>query len=206
MDARSPIRLRRGDLRAASVVCARGFVRAPHIAHFFREERRRCSHAEELFRLRIRYGLLFGEVYTTSPNLEGVAVWLPAERASMTVWREIRAGGIRLYRAVGADAVARMTHVSTHNERLRCRSISGGHWVLSMVAVDPAHQRRGHASALIKLVLARLEREHVLCYAETTDPGVLPFYARMGFRPGVPATVPGTDLKVWPLVHSIPGG
>jgi len=205
MDARGPIRLRRENLYAVSAVCARAFARAPRIAHFFREERRRCSHADEFFRMRIRYGLLFGEVYTTSPNLEGVAVWLPSERASMTVWREIRAGGIRLYRAVGADAVARMTHVSTHNERLRRRSISGKHWVLSLVAVDPEYKRQGHGSALVRPVLARLERDHVPCYAETTEPAVLPFYAHMGFRPGAPA-VPGTDLKVWPLVRSISGG
>jgi len=197
--------LPRKDLQRASEVCVRAFAGAPHVEHFFLEGSRRGD-AEAFFRMRIRYGLLFGEVYATSPNLEGIAVWLPSERASLTRWRGLRAGGMRLHHRVGADAVARMTRVAMHNEQLRHRTVSGRHFVLSVLAVDPEHQRRGHASALIRPILARLDRADLPCYAETTAAATLPFYARLGFQPGVPSTVPGTDLEVWPLVHSISGG
>jgi len=152
-----------------------------------------------LFRRRIRYGLLFGEVQVTSPALEGIAVWLPSKRASMPMWRELLAGGAGLFRTVGADAVSRMTQVSEHNERLRLACVPNPHWVLSILAVDPEHQRQGHAAALLEPMLTRLDRERTPCYAETTDPGVLPFYERVGFHVDTPSTVPGTTLAVWPL-------
>lgn len=155
--------------------------------------------------MRLRYGLLFGEVHTTSANLEAVAVWLPWERATSTTWRELRAGGIRLFRAVGADAVARMRQVSRHNEQLRRRSVPDPHWFLSILAVDPKHQRKGHASALVGSMLARLDADHVPCYAETTERGLLAFYERLGFQPGSPSDVPGVGLTVWPLLRSIVG-
>jgi GNAT superfamily N-acetyltransferase len=186
-------------------VCTRAFARAPHIQYFFQGGNRRWSDAEAFFRLRIRYGLLFGEVYTPSPDLEGLAVWLPAKRASMTAWREVLAGGMRLYRTVGADAVARMIRLSRHNEQLRHQVMPARHWMLSILAVDPKHQRKGLASALIGPMLARLDRERIPCYAETTEAALLPFYERQGFRAGASSTVPGTGLEVWPLVHAIVG-
>jgi GNAT superfamily N-acetyltransferase len=201
MAADEPLRLRGRDLRSAARICAQAFADAPHIVHFFPEKTRRERDPAALFEMRIRYGLLYGEVYVTSRDLEGVAVWIPSERASMTMWKQIRAGGIRLYRSVDADAVARMTHVAEHNDRLRRQHVPGRHWFLSILAVDPAHQRQGHATRLVKGMLDRVDRKGIPCYAETTEPHVLPFYRRLGFEVGTESIVPGTDLTVWPLVR-----
>ena len=201
MAADEPLRLRGRDLPSAARICARAFLDAPHVVYFFPDEERRERDSVALFRMRIRYGLRYGEVLVSSEDLEGIAVWIPSERASMTLWRQIRAGGTRLYRAVGSHAVARMTHVAEHNDRLRRQHVPGRHWFLSILAVDPAHQHQGHATRLVKGMLDRVDREAIPCYAETTEPDVLPFYERLGFKPGTESTVPGTDLTVWPLVR-----
>ena len=194
-------RLRRQNLQAAAQMCAHACQEEPHIAYFFLDEARRLSESVELFRMRIRYGLRYGEVHVTSSNLEGIAVWLPSERASMTMWRQIRSGGMRLYRAVGRDAVARMTRIAEHNERLRRQHVPGCHWFLSILAVDPEHQRRGHATRLLSAMLDRLDRDRIPCYAETMQSGLLPFYERYGFVIGAESTVADTNLIVWPLVR-----
>ena len=186
----------------AAGMCARAFQEEPHTVYFFPDEERRMRDSVELFRMRIRYGLRYGEVHVTSSNLEGIAVWLPSERAAMTMWGQIRSGGMGLYRAVGKDAVARMTHVAEHNERLHREHVSGRHWFLSILAVDPENQRRGHASELLRAMLDRLDHDRISCYAETTQSDVLPFYERHGFGIGAESIVPGTDLTVWPLVRS----
>ena len=152
--------------------------------------------------MRIRYGLLYGEVHVSSEDLEGIAVWVPSTHATMTLWSQIRAGGMRLYRTAGSDAVARMTHVAEHNDRLRLEHVVGQHWFLSILAVDPAHQRQGRATCLVNSMLERLNRARVPCYAETTESDLLPFYQRLGFKPGTESTIPGTDLIVWPLVRA----
>jgi len=189
------------DLPRAAELCARAFARAPHVHHFFPDETGRHRDALELFRMRIHYGRLFGEVHVASPDLKGVAVWLPSARASMTLWREIRAGGIRLYRRVGSDAVARMSRVSAHNEQLREEHAPAPFWFLSIVAVDPECQGRGCATALLRPMLDRLDREGVGCYCEATEEALLGFYGRLGFAAAAPSTVPGTSLSVWPLVR-----
>jgi ribosomal protein S18 acetylase RimI-like enzyme len=119
----------------------------------------------------------------------------------MTFWRQIRSGGTRLYRTVGSEAVTRMKHVAEHNDRLRRENVEGCHWFLSLLAVDPAHQHRGHATRLVNGMFGRLDRERIACYAETTEPDVVPFYEHLGFEVGNESTVPGTDLTVWPLVR-----
>ena len=200
-----PLSLRGRDVPSAARMCARAFLDAPHVVYFFPDERRRERDSAALFRMRIRYGLLYGEVHVSSEDLEGIAVWLPSERASMTLWRQIRSGGTRLYRMAGSDAVARMTHVAEHNDRLRRKHVEGRHWFLSILAVDPAHQHQGHATRLVNGMLRRLDQEGIACYAETTEADVLPFYKRLGFEPGSESTVPGTDLTVWPLVRAPAG-
>ena len=182
-------------------MCARAFRESPHVAYFFPDEARRERDSIALFEMRIRYGHLYGEVHITSEELEGIAVWLPSERAPMTLWRQIRSGGTRLYRTVDSDAVARMTHVAGHKDRLRGDHVEGRHWFLSILAVDPAHQHQGYATRLVTDMLARLDRKRLACYAETAEPDVVPFYERLGFEPGIESTVPGTDLTVWPLVR-----
>jgi GNAT superfamily N-acetyltransferase len=201
MEGDGPVRLRKRDIAEAARLCARAFRDTPHVVYFFPDETRRERDSAALFEMRIRYGLVYGEVHVSSEELEGIAVWLPSERASMTLWRQIRSGGTRLYRTVGSDAVARMTHVAEHNDRLRRTHAGGRHWFLSILAVDPAHQHQGHAMRLVTGMLDRVDREGIPCYAETTEANVLPFYERLGFEPGTESTVPGTDLTVWPLVR-----
>jgi GNAT superfamily N-acetyltransferase len=205
MGSDGPVRLRKRGIAEAARRCARAFQETSHIAYFFPDVARRERDSAALFEMRIRYGLVYGEVLVSSEELEGIAVWLPSERASMTLWRQIRSGGARLYRTVGSDAVARMTHVAEHNDRLRRKHVEGRHWFLSILGVDPAHQHQGHATRLVTGMLDRLDRERIPCYAETTGPDLLPFYEHLGFEPGTGSTVPGTDLTVWPLVRP-PGG
>jgi len=195
------MRLRRHDVGKAAQMCGRAFRNTPHVAHFFPDTGRTTVDAVAMFEMRIRYGLLYGEVHVASPGLEGIAVWIPSARATMTMWQQIRAGGMRLYRSVGSDAVARMTHVAEHNDRLRTQHAPDKHWFLAILAVDPAHQHAGHATRLMESMLARFDRESLTCYVETTEPELLAFYKRFGFELGNESTVPGTDLTVWPLIR-----
>ena len=195
------LKLQRRGLREAAGICARAFVHSPHIGYFFPDEARREDDARALFEMRIRYGLQKGEVYAPSPKLEGIAVWIPSKHANMTMWGQLRAGGMRLYRSVGSDPVARMTHVEKHNDLLRETFVPEPYMFLSILAVDPDHQGKGHASRLIEAMLHRLDRDRIPCYLETTEEAIVSFYRRFGFIRGDASAVPGTDLTVWPMLR-----
>jgi ribosomal protein S18 acetylase RimI-like enzyme len=56
------------------------------------------------------------------------------------------------------------------------------HWYLPLIGVDPAHQRKGHGSALLEHALAQCDRDHVAAYLESSNRVNIPLYERHGFR------------------------
>ncbi|MEA5449580.1 GNAT family N-acetyltransferase [Leptolyngbya sp. CCNP1308] len=56
------------------------------------------------------------------------------------------------------------------------------HWYLSLLAVEPAHQRQGHGSALMQPILAQCDRDQLPAYVESSKPDNIPFYQRHGFE------------------------
>ena len=55
-------------------------------------------------------------------------------------------------------------------------------WYSSLIAVDPAHQRKGHGSALMKHALIPCDKENKFAYLESTNPTNIPLYERYGFE------------------------
>ena len=56
------------------------------------------------------------------------------------------------------------------------------HWYLPLIGVDPAHQGKGHGSALLEHALVACDRDRVLAYLESTNPKNVPLYQRHGFE------------------------
>lgn len=55
------------------------------------------------------------------------------------------------------------------------------HWYLPLIGVDPAQQRRGHGSTLIRSMLERCDAEGQIAYLEATSTENLALYERHGF-------------------------
>lgn len=56
------------------------------------------------------------------------------------------------------------------------------HWYLALIGVDPAHQRKGYGSILLRRALAVCDREGRLAYLESSNPENIPLYERHGFE------------------------
>ena len=56
------------------------------------------------------------------------------------------------------------------------------HWYLPMIGVDPAKQRNGYGSALLKHALRRCDGQHAVAYLESSSPKNVPLYERHGFE------------------------
>ena len=56
------------------------------------------------------------------------------------------------------------------------------HWYLPLIGVDPARQGQGVGSALLAHAAARLDRDHLPAYLESSNPRNIPLYERYGFR------------------------
>lgn len=126
-------------------------------------------------------------------DLDGVALWYPpAVEQEVDKIGEVLLANMTMDRlGLLADAVAKVT--AHHPE--------DPYWYLAMLAVDPARQRQGIASALLEETLRRVDAERKPAFLETGNPANLPLYERFGFE--VLEEVPcGSDLSLYPMLRS----
>ncbi|MCK9357759.1 MAG: GNAT family N-acetyltransferase [Dehalococcoidia bacterium] len=198
------IRLSRADVQSASRMLARAFVDYPLLVHAVADPARREREAAFFAQFDLYYGIRYGEVYATSPRMEGVAVWVPSERLPMTTcrllgavpWRVIAAFG----RGVGRRLVGPSRHVDARHEVLA----PFPHWFLSLLGVAPESQRHGFAGALLRPMLASFDARGLPCYLETMEGRNVARYEHFGFRVLEESSVPGTSLTSWAMLRGNP--
>ncbi len=195
------VRLGSRDARRAGEMMARAFDGDELYGALFPEPERRRAVLPPLMAFRVRYGTLYGEVYATSPALEGVAVWIRGDKSFMTLPRSIRAGGLALYAKIGW-AARRMQAVERYVMALHRRHAPAPYWHLSPVAVDPAHQRKGLARRLLAAMFARLDAEGVPCFLETQSPANVALYERYDFVVVAEGAIPETDVRHWAMLRA----
>ncbi len=153
----SPIRLDKSQVRAAAKVLSRAFYDDPLFTYFIPDALQRRNKLHHVFETLVRYSVSYGEVYATSPNLEGIAVWLPSDRVEMTLWRGIRNGGLSIILNLGLRSTFRQLSVSDLMCSIHKCHILSPHWYLYLVGVEPELRGKGYASNLVKAVL-KIER------------------------------------------------
>jgi GNAT superfamily N-acetyltransferase len=195
-DLNDLIRLDKSRLKPAAAMMARAFHDDPGSVYFFPDVSQRRNKLPYVFRLLIRYGLLYGEVYATSPNLEGVVVWLPSQKSYRTLWRNIRSGGLSLFFRVDWGAAAREYALGEYFESMRQRCAPAAYWYLLLLGVDPVYQGKGYASILLRAMLGRAAQEHLPCYLETLTEMDVSIYRHFGFEVVEEGVFPGTEVTV----------
>ena len=180
-------------------VLARAFADDPGTSYSFPDPDRRRHCLQWMFTRWIRIISSRGGAYTTT-DLAGAALWMPPGAAASVPTLELLRGGfltgflrmtpreqfrgLKLYRDVGAR---------TH------RHLNSPHWVLDTLGVDPAHQGRGVAGALIRAATRKADETRTPCYVITHNPRNVAFYERFGFEVVEAGPLGGTDLTVTSL-------
>jgi ribosomal protein S18 acetylase RimI-like enzyme len=169
---------------------------ADSIANF-----RTTSPAEILghFSAFIRYGYLFGGVYTTSGNPDGTAVWFRPGETELTSDRIEQAGLDRAPDVLGAAAWARFNSVCDYVERLHPKEVPEPHWYLPLLGVDPRLQGQGAGSALLRLILDRADKDGLSAYLWTAKARNVPFYQRHGFEVLTEGVEPTSGIRFWTM-------
>jgi ribosomal protein S18 acetylase RimI-like enzyme len=170
--------------------------------YFIPEGENRLKLFSEYLRFRLKFAFKYGEVYSTSPNFEGIAAWFPPDKSDMTNVRILQSGGLNLIRHLGMDTVSRMSHVSSHTTKLRKKHLPRPHWHLFPIAVDPRHQGKGFASALMRPMLGRIQNEGLPCFLETQNEKNVSLYEHFGFEVIFKETFPEVELSNWGMVRS----
>ncbi len=175
----------------------------PLIGYFFPvAAERRLRLAQGLFGLLVDLGIRQGTLLSTSPRNEGIACWQPPEASIRIGNLRVLGGGLKLLAQAGPAAMRRMIGAYAFGLRARRRHAPGPHWYLIQIAVDPAHQGQGHAGALLRPVLAHLQRVGLPCYLETHQRRNVPLYEHFGFRVVEELLLPGSAVRQWCMLKA----
>lgn len=188
-------------IRRASEVCGRAFQDESMFISLVPDEATRSRSLPHIFEFVIRYGVLYGEVYATSEDLEGIAVWLPLETLNMTLWRTLRSGGLSLLTKVESSALATFQRFDSAERRAHNRLASFPHWYLALIAVDPCFQEKGLAGSLLRPMLSRIDAENLPCYLETHSKKNVAIFQHFGFRVLEEFIVPVDGRRLWAMLR-----
>ena len=169
------------QLPALTALLGRAFINDPLLRYLEPNDKWRQRLAPVLYRAVLRYCLRYGQADFTSDG-HAVACWLLPRHCLPSLWRELRSGMWALPFKGRTQALRRLLQFDAAAKALRLQHAGSEHWYLWSLAVDPAHQRKGHASALLKTVLTRADRSGEMCYLETQNPANVAFYERFGFQ------------------------
>lgn len=181
------IRLERSRIEEASKVSARAFMNDPMFGYLTPEARQLRFKALEWLAINVlECCSLYGHIYTT-PDLKGIAAWLPPERSSFTtiqllqlIWQ------LRLYLLpfkCGWDKLGRWLSLLKITENYHQQDMATQpHWYLALMFVDPKCQGQGVGSTLLEPILSKASAEKLPCYLVTFTEQAVKFYQKNGFE------------------------
>ena len=143
-----------------------------------------------------------GGVVERSSGFEGVSVWLGPGR-SITLGAMVQSSVASLTWAFGLPRghFRRMMALQRLVEGRHKALLSGPHWQLMVLGVDPSHHGDGHGTALVEHGLDRADRQRLPVYVDTSAERNVGFYERFGFELVESLTVPEPNVPFWILIR-----
>jgi GNAT superfamily N-acetyltransferase len=167
------------DIGPLAAALARAFDDDPLSLYLFGHHRGRAAGLTKFFTIQLRHTYLrHGEVWTT-PDRAGAAMWAPPSMPRPGGADLLRILPVLPYLSIWGRKTPDVVHLLTAYDRARPRQ---AHWYLGTLGTDPDRQGHGVGSALLRVVLDRLDIDGVPAYLESSKERNLAFYARHGFE------------------------
>ncbi len=194
------IRVSKSEAAAAARVLGRAFVDYPMFTYLYPDEQKRRGILTDFMAVPLYVCLKYGEVYGSSPGMEGAAAWLPPGMSPFTGGQTLRAVPfLTMLKSVFKGAM-RMQAMSEFLDAKHRELAPFPHWYLQSIGVDPAHQGKGISRRLIQPMLERLNGEGTPCFLETQSEKNAGIYEHFGFRVLYKEKVPDTTLTSWGML------
>ena len=149
----------------------------------------------------VHTGIKYGEVYATSSNYEGAAIWMSSDNLPITTWKMLSSVSLRAVLGFVRYGGLKMMRIGEYVEKAHKRLAPAKHWYLQTIGVDPKFQGKGYAGRLIRPMLAKIDSQHLPCYLETFEEKNASIYERFGFRTIERASIPQTPFENWAMLR-----
>jgi ribosomal protein S18 acetylase RimI-like enzyme len=190
----------RNQFKPAAEMMARAFHTDPLFTWMLPNETRRRKTLSWFLECMLDLGFRLGQVHTT-PALDGAAIWLGPDNPHISWWESIRSGLSIFPLRVGLSHIRNYFVIDQSFGEIHHQTVSGPHWYLCILAVDPSRQGTGVGQALLQYHLARVDQDQLPCYLETNNERNLAFYQKVGFSvSGQETPIPGGPT-VWGMLR-----
>ena len=196
------LKLEKKHIKPVSFMLARVLKDDPINAYAFPNPAERMRKMPYAYQFLLRYNLSYGGSFITSPNLEGVAVWIYSDYLGTSFWRMLISGAIWPATKMGIEAGRKMQVFNKYMDRKHSELVPIKHWYLFLLGVDPQHQGKGYASKLLREMLSRIDEEGLPCYLETEVEKNVPIYEHFSFNVIDEFIVPNTMVKIWAMLRN----
>lgn len=200
-DLQGLVGLNKSDIPPAAEMLSRAFWNYPVSTYAYPDELIRGKRLPYFFQYVLHYCTKYGEVYSTSQKMEGIAIWLPSDNYPMTFWKLIRSVPLPVFFSLGRESGQRMKSFSDYIDGVHKRLTPYEHWFLQTIAVDPQFQGKGYAGKLLRPMLARMDEVGLPSYLGTIDEGNVSLYEHFGFKVVEKSAVPKTNLTNWAMLR-----
>jgi hypothetical protein len=185
----------------AAFMLATAFESYPLFAYFMPEVRQRKAKLPVVIEMILRHGMRYGDVYSTSPRLERIAVWLSADFRDTTLWRQLRSGALPLLFKLPLQLLLTQRKTVRFISRVHNRIAPFPHRYLMLLGVGPHAQGCGHAARLLRPLLVQCDQDGLPCYLETHMASNIPIYRHYGFDIVEEVIVPGAQIPQWSMLR-----
>ena len=195
------LRLTLRERDAGAAVVGRAFTEYGLFRHYFPDEGERLAAANTYAFVALSVCLKYGEIYTSSEKLEGVAAWLPPGKSPFGVRQIIRSVPLPILYRFWRQGAGRMWAYGRYVDKLHRKLVPYPHWYLQIMGADPAHQGQGFSGRLLRPALERIDRERMPCYLETNTGKNAAIYRRFGFEVVSESRLPGAEVITFAMLR-----
>jgi ribosomal protein S18 acetylase RimI-like enzyme len=200
-DLKNLVQLKKSDIMPAAGVLALAFRNYPLLQYGFPGDLEREKMASYFFQYELAYCVRYGEVYATSLNMEGVAIWLTSDYFPMTLWKLIRSVPLSVTLNFARGGASKLKYPGDYLDVRHKYLAPFKHWYLQTIGVAPQSQGKGYAGELIRAMLGRIDKEDLPCYLETMEEKNVRLYEHFGFRVTEKSAIPKTNLNNWAMLR-----
>ncbi|MFW9820905.1 MAG: GNAT family N-acetyltransferase, partial [Candidatus Thorarchaeota archaeon] len=148
----------------------------------------------------VRFCLKYGNVFSTSENLEGIMAIAPHDK-DMTTMRVIRSGAFFLSMKIANESKI-MKILSNAVEEAKKSLNLGPHIHLLIMGVSQEFQGKGFGGKLLRALIEKAEKERLPIYLETQKEENVSLYEKYGFSVKKKLTLPEPlNLPMWLMIR-----
>jgi ribosomal protein S18 acetylase RimI-like enzyme len=199
----SLIRINKDCAKPAVKVLSNAFRDFPLLQFYFPDNLIREKILNYFLSFVVYTGIKYGEVYTTSNNLEGIAVWLPSKNYPISFWKMLRSVPILKILGFGRHGGSKLRAFNDHIDNVHQKHTPFKHWFLQAIGITPRSQGKGYASRLLRPMLNRIDKKHLPCYLETISEKNVSIYEHFGFKTIDKSNIPETTLMNWAMLRKV---